>query len=1067
MSVNITDQVKTSFKRILNDIDETSSEFDIRGRIITHLVRDVLGYSGKEYQDEKIRTDLTIFDENGFRIVIIETKRLTIKNLNTKDLKDYAFKYADETTKYVGLTNGQQFKLWEITGKNKEILRVNLNFKDVLNFKSLFPAKIKKELLFFENLKKEVLWDKSKYADFRSYYGQIQIVPDDEKRFNQLISKLDYIINQILMEYFLNAFEIFKDKYKEYLVKKQNIEANIKATTDKTRKTQYQRDKRQLEIHYKQYLSFIGYELWKIFSNREESDEEVNNDIFCKETIYVMLNKLLFIRICEDKSILPSNISNGGIDNLKASLLNPEESYKEIINIAFQNASKLYTHFYELGILDWYIEGDSELNTVINRVLWILNRFNFNKIDKDILGRLYQKYLPIEERKRLGEFYTPDVIIDYILDSIGYKDSEQIEGKNLFDPACGSGGFLIRAINRLIKRYESKGLSSEEILNNAVSHIYGFDINPFACHITEMNLLFQIIDLYTQVKKNNKNYKMPRFNIYRADTLQFPKKFKDISDYLSNGKSLKFIDESNEIKTLKNKKYDYVVMNPPYVHQKGEPENPKISKEYRKYLRENFTSVFVKGTKTRGGIKINLFVPFVQFGIEHIKSKRIFGFIVHKNILKVESYKLVRKYILDHCKILQIVDLGYGVFEDVTGEVAIMVLQEEPNKQNRDKNQIIILSNFENREESNFRKFRTHKILQDKFNNTLDNMFTIYTDVEFEKLRNTIEKKSKDLIECVDITSFGFNVKNPSKDEGTEKKSKFWVNSVRGKDIGRYFLKRYNRYANYKERTKRSGDVNVFKAKEKLIMQRVGGQLIVTYDDKQLYCFNSVNMLTPKETNYDLKYILAILNSELMNYYYIKRFSGHANYTNNVTQGYLEQLPIYIPTKQEHADIVKVVTIILELYEQKHDFECKLDDFELFLNGIKITKLSESTHVKKFVIKDNKLKQIKKLKNIILLNINDTIECTNIKVTTYVNNWINCYEKEFKKSRNLKNEIMQIKIPEEIKNIENINQEYDNIKNELEKLPAKIKRVETQINEKIYRLYKINKIDINKIKNFK
>ena len=53
MSVNIINDVKAAFKNILKDVDNSSSEFDIRGRLILHLVRKVWGYTGKDYQDEK------------------------------------------------------------------------------------------------------------------------------------------------------------------------------------------------------------------------------------------------------------------------------------------------------------------------------------------------------------------------------------------------------------------------------------------------------------------------------------------------------------------------------------------------------------------------------------------------------------------------------------------------------------------------------------------------------------------------------------------------------------------------------------------------------------------------------------------------------------------------------------------------------------------------------------------------------------------------------------------------------------------------------------------------------
>lgn len=77
MTINFTEDVIKAFSKIGKDIDESSSEPDIRRRIILHFIRGVSGYRGKEYQDEKKRTDLTIYDKNGFRPIVIETKKLS------------------------------------------------------------------------------------------------------------------------------------------------------------------------------------------------------------------------------------------------------------------------------------------------------------------------------------------------------------------------------------------------------------------------------------------------------------------------------------------------------------------------------------------------------------------------------------------------------------------------------------------------------------------------------------------------------------------------------------------------------------------------------------------------------------------------------------------------------------------------------------------------------------------------------------------------------------------------------------------------------------------------------
>ena len=74
-------------------------------------------------------------------------------------------------------------------------------------------------------------------------------------------------------------------------------------------------------------------------------------------------------------------------------------------------------------------ELEEELNRVVGRILKRFNNFDFNTVNRDILGRVYEDYLPKEERKRLGEYYTPLEVVKYILDAVGYTENDEIEGK--------------------------------------------------------------------------------------------------------------------------------------------------------------------------------------------------------------------------------------------------------------------------------------------------------------------------------------------------------------------------------------------------------------------------------------------------------------------------------------------------------------------------------------------------------------------------------------------------------------------------------------------------------------
>lgn len=82
-------------------------------------------------------------------------------------------------------------------------------------------------------------------------------------------------------------------------------------------------------------------------------------------------------------------------------------------------------------------------------------KFDFSRIEGDPLGDLYQQYFDPETRKELGEFYTPQPVIDYIMDSVGYEYG--VSSERIIDSSCGSGTFLVEVVNRYledVRRYD-------------------------------------------------------------------------------------------------------------------------------------------------------------------------------------------------------------------------------------------------------------------------------------------------------------------------------------------------------------------------------------------------------------------------------------------------------------------------------------------------------------------------------------------------------------------------------------------------------------------------------------
>jgi hypothetical protein len=110
-------------------------------------------------------------------------------------------------------------------------------------------------------------------------------------------------------------------------------------------------------------------------------------------------------------------------------------------------------------------------------------------------------------------------------------------------------------------------------------------------------------------------------------------------------------------------------------------------------------------------------------------------------------------------------------------------------------------------------------------------------------------------------------------------------------------------------------------------MQRIGGRLVTSYDNKKYYTFNSVNNILRKDnSDYSLKFILALLNSKLFQFYYIKNFTNKSSLTVNISKTFIDKLPLAIidfndkSSIKKHNNLVSLADKIMEL-KQKETIE--------------------------------------------------------------------------------------------------------------------------------------------------
>ncbi|HET8852873.1 MAG TPA: N-6 DNA methylase, partial [Ktedonobacteraceae bacterium] len=120
----------------------------------------------------------------------------------------------------------------------------------------------------------------------------------------------------------------------------------------------------------------------------------------------------------------------------------------------------------------------------------------------------YEVGLAPEERKQRGHFSTPPELVKHILDACGYTPKANLARVRVLDPACGSGNFLAEAARRLVAFSTRIGLDQAAQAALMQRNLWGFDPDPVACFLAEMQL--------NAMQHNH------RLHIHQADALTLP-----------------------------------------------------------------------------------------------------------------------------------------------------------------------------------------------------------------------------------------------------------------------------------------------------------------------------------------------------------------------------------------------------------------------------------------------------------------------------------------------------------------------------------------------------------------
>ncbi len=653
-------------------------------------------------------------------------------------------------------------------------------------------------------------------------------------------------------------------------------------------------------------------------------DETQRRDEFALQASYVVFIRLMLIRVCEDKGILRFRLlSDGGLKHWQGDIeryfqFATGNPYEPLLDMAFQNAQNIYAHFFTgRELFNWY--RLSRLRFV--RVLHQLSRFNFADVDSDLIGTIYNTYVERPEKKQKGQYYTPPQIVRYILDESGYVSGPDIIGPNkrLIDPACGSGTFLVEAARRLTSAYGAvEGTPPRQLIDRVRDNLYGFDLNPFACYLAEVNLLIQVLDLVKLALDGKTPPNLQRFHVYNVDALAPSSGVL----YFARANTL-MAEEMDVVDRIKGRQDEYqagfgwVVANPPYGA--GLTDNYKLS------LREWWPSVFYG--------KPDSYVFFFALGLKLLGANGRLGFITPNTYLMGTNTARLREQLLTAGRITQIVDLPSGIWKDANVDCALLFLAADTDAERRKEQQTQVYSmavrdTLDKLTARDWKEILTQsqaRWIEDPGHEMNIRWTPLLTQIEVacrvvsQSGRRSKVQRLEDLTDStMGLKPFGTTAQRQANQYIVPRKNlpddrDDWKPLLDGDSfVGRYELRwanhqPYLKYGNWLDRPREaryftSPKIVLIRFRNRALKRR----LVATYDESGVYARENYCTVIADKTTYDLKYILALFNSSLLNYWYARR-----NDQVTINPSLFRSLAIYPADATTQAGLVALVDELL------------------------------------------------------------------------------------------------------------------------------------------------------------
>ena len=150
----------------------------------------------------------------------------------------------------------------------------------------------------------------------------------------------------------------------------------------------------------------------------------------------------------------------------------------------------------------------------LREIARVVEQFDWTQNPTEVAPTLYQNVITQEERKKLGEYYTPRWLAREITETVVDDPLDQ----RVLDPSCGSGTFIETAVERILEH--AKGLTATERLRKLQENVVGIDIHPVAVQLAKATWVMAAADTIRAAREEDPNSGAVSAPIYLGDSMQ-------------------------------------------------------------------------------------------------------------------------------------------------------------------------------------------------------------------------------------------------------------------------------------------------------------------------------------------------------------------------------------------------------------------------------------------------------------------------------------------------------------------------------------------------------------------